>query len=86
MVTLPLWIGVATPGFTVVGFLVLACGWLLDRADMSPREVVAHAGLDPRPRPSGSRDAKRQISRVGNTRLRAALFLPARVAARFELL
>jgi transposase len=52
--------------------------------DMSPREVVAHAGLDPRPRQSGTRDAKRQISRVGNARLRAALFLPAMVAARFE--
>ena len=39
-------------------------------ADMSPREVVAHAGLDPRPRQSGARDAKRQISRVGNGRLR----------------
>jgi transposase len=53
-------------------------------ADMSPREVVAHAGLDPRPRQSGTRDAKRQISRVGNSRLRAALFLPAMVAARYE--
>ena len=53
-------------------------------ADMSPREVVAHAGLDPRPRQSGARDAKRQISRVGNARLRAALFLPAMVAARYE--
>jgi transposase len=52
--------------------------------DMSPREVVAHAGLDPKPRQSGARDAKRQISRVGNSRLRAALFLPAMVAARYE--
>lgn len=57
---------------------------LLLPADMSPREIVAHAGLDPRPRQSGAKDAKRQISRVGNTRLRAALFLPAMVAARYE--
>ena len=98
MVTLPLGLGVATPGLTVVGFLVLARGWLLDRrraerlsamldrADMSPREVVAHAGLDPRPRQSGARDAKRQIRRVWSGGLRAALFRPARVAARGELL
>lgn len=52
--------------------------------DMSPREIVAHAGLDPRPRQSGSRDGKRQISRVGNARLRAALFMPALAAVRFE--
>ena len=57
---------------------------LLLPTDMSPREIVAHAGLDPRPRQSGAKDAKRQISRVGNTRLRAAMFLPAMVAARYE--
>ena len=57
---------------------------LLLPTDMSPREIVAHAGLDPRPRQSGAKDAKRQISRLGNTRLRAALFLPALVAARYE--
>ena len=57
---------------------------LLLPTDMSPRELVAHAGLDPRPRQSGAKDAKRQISRLGNTRLRAALFLPALVAARYE--
>jgi transposase len=57
---------------------------LLLPTDMSPREIVAHAGLDPRPRQSGAKDAKRQISRLGNTRLRSALFLPAMVAARYE--
>ena len=53
-------------------------------ADMSPREIVAHAGLDPRPRQSGAKDAKRQISRLGNARLRSAIFHPAMVAARYE--
>ena len=57
---------------------------LLLPTDMSPRELVAHAGLDPRPRQSGAKDAKRQISRLGNTRLRSALFLPAMVAVRYE--
>ena len=53
--------------------------------DLSPKQVVAYAGLDPRPFQSGtSRDAQRRISRVGNKRLRAALFMPTMVAARWE--
>jgi transposase len=50
--------------------------------DMTPDEVVAHAGLDPRPRQSGSTDPRRAISHVGNSRLRAALYMPAITAAR----
>lgn len=52
--------------------------------DMSPREVVAHAGLDPRPRQSGSVDKPRSISKMGNRVLRKALFMPALAAVRFE--
>lgn len=55
---------------------------LLLAPDMSPREVVAQAGLDPRPRQSGARDGQRRISKVGNAYLRAALFMPAVAAAR----
>lgn len=53
--------------------------------DMTTRQWVAHAGLDPRHYESGSsvRSATR-ISKVGNRHLRAALFMPAMVAARFE--
>ena len=50
--------------------------------DMTPDEVVAHAGLDPRPRQSGTFDPRRSISHVGNSRLRAALYMPALTAAR----
>ena len=53
--------------------------------DMTTRQWVAHAGLDPRHYESGSsvRSATR-ISKVGNRHLRAALFMPAMVAARYE--
>ncbi len=54
-------------------------------ADMSPRQWVAHAGIDPRHYESGTsvRGAVR-ISKVGNRHLRAALFLPAMVASQYE--
>jgi transposase len=53
--------------------------------DMSVREWVAHAGIDPRHSESGT-SVKRQvrISKVGNRHLRAALFLPAMVASQHE--
>ena len=53
--------------------------------DMTTRQWVAHAGLDPRHYESGSsvRSAVR-ISKVGNRHLRAALFMPAMVAAQHE--
>lgn len=53
--------------------------------DMTPRQWVAHAGLDPRIFESGlSVNAPARISRVGNRLLRAALFMPALVAIRWE--
>lgn len=65
-------------GVTLLGELLL----LPD--DMSPDEVVAHCGLDPRPKQSGTRDAPRHISKIGNSVVRGALFMPALCAARFE--
>jgi transposase len=54
-------------------------------ADMSDRQWVAHAGLDPREVESGSSlRMPPRISKRGNKYLRAALYLPARVACRFE--
>ena len=54
-------------------------------ADMSARQWVAHAGLDPRHYDSGtSVHAPARISKVGNRHLRAALFLPAMVASQHE--
>jgi len=53
--------------------------------DMTDRQWVAHAGLDPRECESGtSLRMPPRISKRGNKYLRSALYLPARVACRFE--
>jgi transposase len=53
--------------------------------DMSARQWVAHAGIDPRHSESGtSVKGTVRISKVGNRHLRAALFLPAMVASQHE--
>lgn len=53
--------------------------------DMSARQWVAHAGLDPQVWASGSSvHGSRRISRNGNKRLRQALYMPALVASRWE--
>ncbi len=50
--------------------------------DMTPRQWVASAGLDPRVIQSGtSIDLPPRISRMGNRALRAALYMPALVAS-----
>jgi len=54
-------------------------------ADMTAKQWVAHAGLDPRWQESGtSVHTKPRISKQGNARLRAALFMPALVARRWQ--
>jgi transposase len=54
-------------------------------ADMSAKQWVAHAGLDPRWQQSGtSVHTNARISKQGNRRLRAALFMPALVARRWH--
>lgn len=53
--------------------------------DMTVRQWVAHAGLDPRAWQSGSSVNKPvHISKVGNTHIRRVLFMPALVAVRHE--
>lgn len=49
--------------------------------DMTVKQVVAHAGLDPRHHQSGTADARTHISKVGNARIRRALWMPAMVAS-----
>ncbi len=52
---------------------------------MSVRQWVAHAGLDPRKHTSGDSVEKRErISKMGNVRLRHALYMPALVAIKWE--
>jgi transposase len=54
-------------------------------ADMTDRQWVAHAGLDPRLVQSGtSVRLTTRISKAGNAYLRAALYLPAVTASRYE--
>lgn len=58
---------------------------LLLPSDMKGPQWVAQAGLDPRVRQSGtSLDGHRYISKAGNRYIRAALFMPALVAANKE--
>ena len=55
-------------------------------AEMSTREIVAYAGLDPREEQSGSSVQKMpRISRIGNARLRSMLFLPAMTLAQRDV-
>jgi transposase len=53
--------------------------------EMTVRQWVAHSGLDPAHRISGTSVQKpSRISRQGNRHLRRALYMPALVAARFD--
>lgn len=52
--------------------------------EMTDRQWVAHAGLDPRHCTSGIFEGKSRISKVGNKYLRAALYMPAHNAILFE--
>jgi len=53
--------------------------------DMSPKQCVAHAGLDPRQHQSGSSiDRPARISKRGNRYLRSALYMPAVVASQHD--
>jgi transposase len=53
--------------------------------DLSKRQWVAHAGLDPREQQSGTSLHKpARITRRGNAHVRRALFMPALVAAQHE--
>jgi len=52
--------------------------------EMSAREWVTHAGLDPREHSSGSSVHKKaRLSKAGNRHLRCALFMPALNAIRY---
>ena len=52
--------------------------------DLTARQWVAHAGLDPRHVESGTFKGKTKISKIGNKYLRAALYMPAHNAIRWE--
>ena len=77
----------SAPGIGERSALVLLGELAVLDAAMSPDEVVAHAGLDPRPIQSGmrgNRDTARKISKVGNARVRGALYMVALTASRMQ--
>lgn len=55
------------------------------RGNVTPRQVVAFAGLDPAPRESGtSVRGARYVSKTGNARLRRAVYMAALAASRYN--
>lgn len=69
------------PGFAELSTTKLLAELSSLPEDMTPKQWVAHAGLDPRPCESGSSlRSPRRISKQGNVRIRRALFMPALVA------
>lgn len=73
------------PGIGAQTAAVILAEILQWRAFDSPRQLAAYAGLTPRECSSGtSVRGKSSLSRVGNRRLRKALYLPAITAKRFN--
>lgn len=69
------------PGIAIVSALYLIGEICCLQGDLDVKQLVAHAGLDPRPFQSGtSINGKTIISKKGNKLLRKALFFPAMVA------
>ena len=76
---------ISTRGIARTSALHLLAELLILPSDMSARQWVAHAGLDPRAFDSGTSIHKpARISRRGNHYLRAALYMPAMVAAHHD--
>lgn len=72
-------------GIATVSATHLMAELLLLSDDMTAKQWVAHAGLDPRHHESGTSINKPpRISRAGNALLRASLFMPAMTAVQFE--
>lgn len=75
----------AIPGFARVSSLQVLGEIAVLPGDMTPRQWVAHAGLDPRKYESGASVRRRTIiSKAGNRLFRAPLYMPALVAIRTQ--
>jgi transposase len=75
----------SVPGFAARSTSQLMAELAPLASDMTAAQWVAQAGLDPKPGESGtSVRAPRQISKQGNARIRAALFMPALVAIQHD--
>jgi transposase len=76
---------VSVRGIARVSALHILAELVILAPDMTARQWVAHAGLDPRHHDSGTSIHKpARISRAGNRYLRAALFMPALVATQHD--
>ena len=76
---------VSAKGIAEVSAMRLLAELLVLPDDLAAPQWVAHAGLDPRAYDSGtSIHRPRRISKVGNSHLRAALYMPALVAIQHE--
>ena len=74
---------IGMPGIAAISALALLGELVLLSPEMSVRQWVAHSGLDPAHRESGTSVHKpSRISRAGNRHLRRALYMPALVAVR----
>ena len=73
----------SVPGIAELSAMKLVAELSVLAEGLSPAQWVAQAGLDPRPQESGtSIRSPRRISKQGNAKLRAALFMPALAAIR----
>jgi transposase len=76
---------VSVRGIARVSALHILAELVVLAPDMTARQWVAHAGLDPRHHESGTSIHKpARISRAGNRYLRSALFMPALVATQHD--
>lgn len=75
----------SVPGIGEVSALAVLGEIAVLPATLDARQWVAHSGLDPKHHQSGSSiEWRPRISRAGNPRLRAALYMPALVAVQHE--
>lgn len=73
------------PGIGELTAMRLVAQFLLLDPTMTSKQVTAWAGLDPRPRESGtSIRGRRSISKRGSARTRACLYMPAVAASRMK--
>jgi transposase len=76
---------VAMPGIAEISAIQILGELANLDPEMTVRQWVAHSGLDPAHRDSGTSMHKpSRISRAGNRHLRRALYMPALTAARFD--
>ena len=72
-------------GFAAVSALAVISELIMLPDDLSAKQWVKYAGLDPSRKQSGSSVvSKTRIAKTGNARLRAALYMPALVACQHD--